>query len=276
MPTSIPERRATFRRLHDEGCFIIPNPWDIGSTWYLQSLGFKALATTSSGAAFSLARPDGGMSLDEVLAHIRTIVEATDLPVNADFEDGHAADEDTLSENVRLCIETGVAGLSIEDSTGDKARPLYDMAEAIARMRAARMAIDEAGGEVMLIGRAECFLTGHPEPLKESMRRLVAYAEAGADCLYAPGLRTREEIEAVVQAVAPKPVNVLIGRPIGFTLEDLADMGVRRVSVGGALSLAAWGGFMRAAKALTEGSFAGFEDNAAGRDLNAFFDGASA
>jgi 2-methylisocitrate lyase-like PEP mutase family enzyme len=271
MSTSIPERRATFRRLHEKGCFIIPNPWDTGSTRYLQSLGFKALATTSSGAAFASGRPDGGMSLDEVLTHIRTIVEATDLPVNADFEDGHAVNEEALAENIRLCVETGVAGLSIEDSTGDKARPLYEFTEAVSRMRTARAVIDQAGAEVMLIGRAECFLTGHAEPLNESIRRLVSYAEAGADCLYAPGLRTREEIEAVVQAVAPKPVNVLIGRPIGFNLEELAGMGVRRVSIGGGLSLAAWGGLIRAAKALTEGSFTGLTDNASGGDLNALF-----
>ena len=271
MPSSIQERRAAFRRLHDEGCFTIPNPWDTGSTRYLESLGFMALATTSSGAAFSLGRADGGMSIDEMLNHIRSIVEATDLPVNADFEDGHAEDEDTLAENVRLCVETGVAGLSIEDATGDKARPLYELREAVARMRTARAAIDNADSEVMLVGRSECFLTGHPDPLNESIKRLVAYAEAGADCLYAPGLRTAEEIEAVVKAVAPKPVNVLIGRPLGFSLEDLAGMGVRRVSVGGALSLAAWGGFMRAAKALKEGSFAGFEDNATGQELNTLF-----
>ena len=271
MTMSLHERHTAFRLLHNQGCFILPNPWDVGSARYLQTMGFRALATTSSGSAFSVGRPDGGMSLDEVLAHIRAIVDATDLPVNADFEDGYATSEDDLAENVRLCVETGVAGLSIEDATGDPARPLYDLPEAVARMRTARAAIDRAGGNVMLVGRAEAFLTGHPEPLHECLRRLEAYAEAGADCLYAPGLKTPEEIEAVVRIAAPKPVNVLIGRPIGFDLADLAGMGVRRVSVGGALAMAAWGGFMRATQALTEGSFEGFADNAAGRELNTLF-----
>jgi 2-methylisocitrate lyase-like PEP mutase family enzyme len=270
--SSIAERRARFRQLHESGCFLIPNPWDVGSARYLQSLGFHALATTSSGAAFAHGRPDGGMTLPEVLEHVRTLVEACDVPINADFEDGHAANEDELSRNVERCVRTGVAGLSIEDSTGDAARPLYPLAEAVARMRAARAAIDAAGGDVLLVGRAECFLRGHPEPLAESIRRLVAYAEAGADCLYAPGVRTRAEIEAIVRAVAPKPVNVLVGWPSELTLDQLGDMGVRRVSVGGALAAAAWGGFMAAAKELAEGRFDGFARNASTRDLNAFFE----
>jgi 2-methylisocitrate lyase-like PEP mutase family enzyme len=268
---SIAERRARFRQLHESGCFLIPNPWDVGSARYLQSLGFRALATTSSGSAFARGRPDGGMTLAEVLEHVRTLVEACDVPVNADFEDGHAASEDELSRNVDLCVRTGVAGLSIEDSTGDAARPLYPFDEAVARMRAARAAIDAAGGDVLLVGRAECFLRGHPEPLAEAIRRLVAYAEAGADCLYAPGARTRAEIEAIVRAVAPKPVNVLVGWPSEFTLGQLGDMGVRRVSVGGALAAAAWGGFMAAAKELAQGRFDGFARNASTREIDAFF-----
>jgi 2-methylisocitrate lyase-like PEP mutase family enzyme len=268
---SIAERRARFRQLHESGCFLIPNPWDVGSARYLQSLGFRALASTSSGSAFSHGRPDGGMTLDEVLAHLRTLVEACDVPINADFEDGHAANEDELARNVERCIATGVAGLSIEDSTGDAEQPLYPFADAVSRMRAARAAIDASGEDVLLIGRAECFLTGHEQPLKEAVRRLVAYAEAGADCLYAPGVRSRADIEAIVRAGSPKPVNVLIGWPSEFTLEQLGEMGVRRVSVGGALATAAWGGFMTAAKALAEGRFDGFARNAAMRELDTFF-----
>jgi len=268
---TIADRRARFRQLHDSGCFLIPNPFDVGSARWLQSLGFPALASTSSGSAFAHGRPDGGMTLDEVLAHLRTLVDACDLPINADFEDGLAANEDELAQNVTRCIATGVAGLSIENSTGDAARPLYPFAEAVSRMRAARAAIDASGEDVMLIGRAECFLTGHATPLDEAVRRLVAYAEAGADCLYAPGVRTHADIEAIVHAVAPKPVNVLVGWPSEFTLQQLGDMGVRRVSVGGALAAAAWGGFITAARSLAEGRFDGFAHNAAGRELNAFF-----
>jgi 2-methylisocitrate lyase-like PEP mutase family enzyme len=258
MPT-IAERRATFRRLHAEGCFVIPNPWDAGSARYLQQLGFEALATTSSGLAWSRGRTDGALAVEEVLEHCRALVEATPLPVNADFEDGHARDLDGLAANVRRCVGTGVAGLSIEDATGDAVQPLYPLAEAVARMRAARAAIDAGGDDVVLVGRAECFLVGHADPLAESLRRLVAYAEAGADCLYAPGLRTRGQIEAVVKAVAPKPVNVLMGADAPFTVDQLADLGVRRVSVGGALARAAWTGFMTAAQALAAGRFDGFD-----------------
>lgn len=262
-------RRAAFRKLHESGCFLIPNPWNAGSAHALAALGFRALATTSSGFAWAQARPDNAMDVEAVLAHCRAIVEATDLPVNADFEDGHARDLDGLRQNVRRCIETGVAGLSIEDSTGDASQPLYGFDEAVARMRAARQAIDASGEDVMLIGRAECFLTGHPDPLDESLKRLRAYADAGADCLYAPGARTPEQIAAIVQAVAPKPVNVLVGWPAEFTLADLAELGVRRVSVGGALAGAAWGGFLRAARGLAEGRFDGFADNASHAELNA-------
>jgi 2-methylisocitrate lyase-like PEP mutase family enzyme len=262
VPT-IADRRAAFRRLHADGCFVIPNPWDAGSARYLQQLGFKALATTSSGFAWSRGRTDGAMALDDVLDHCRALVEATPLPVNADFEDGHARDLDGLADNVRRCVATGVAGLSIEDATGDAAKPLYPLADAVARMRTARAAIDAAGGDVVLVGRAECFLVGHADPLAESLRRLVAYAEAGADCLYAPGLRTREQIETVVKAVAPKPVNVLVGADAPFTVKQLADLGVRRISVGGALARAAWTGFMTAAQALAAGRFDGFAGVAA-------------
>lgn len=267
----IAERRARFRRLHESGCFLIPNPWDVGSARFLQSLGFQALATTSSGSAFAQGREDGGLTLDETLAQIRTIVDACDLPVNADFEDGHGADEDELARNVQRCVETGVAGLSIEDSTGDPARPLYSFDEAVRRMRVARAAIDATSSDVLLVGRAECYLTGHPRPLEEAIRRLVAYAEAGADCLYAPGARTRDDIEAIVRAVAPKPVNVLVGWASELTLDQLGEMGVRRVSVGGALAATAWTAFMHAAKELARGRFDGFAGNVSSREINAFF-----
>ncbi len=266
--SAIAEKRATFRKLHESGCFAIPNPWDIGSARYLEHLGFKALATTSAGFAFSRGLPDNAVPRDMMLAHIRELVEATDVPVNADFENGYAHEPDRVAENVRFCVETGVAGLSIEDSTGDKAKPLYELDHAVARMQAARTAIDKRGDDVMLIGRAECFLVGRPN-IEEVTRRLKAYADAGADCLYAPGIRTREEIAAVVKSVAPKPVNLLIGGAIGLTMNDAAALGVRRVSVGGALARAAWGGFMRAAKDLAEnGRFDGFEDAAPHGELN--------
>ena len=264
-------RRAAFRKLHESGCFAIPNPWDAGSARALETLGFKALATTSSGFAWSRARADNAMDLDAVLSHCREIVDATHLPVNADFEDGHARDPDGLKNNVRRCIETGVAGLSIEDASGDSSQPLYPFDEAVARMRAAREAIDASGEDVMLIGRAECFLTGHADPLNESLKRLKAYSQAGADCLYAPGVRTREQIGAIVHAVAPKPVNVLIGWPAEFMLADLAALGVRRVSVGSALAGAAWGGFLRAARGLADGRFDGFANNATYAELNKLF-----
>ncbi len=250
-------RRAAFRKLHESGCFLIPNPWDIGSARALERLGFRALATTSSGFAWSRAHADNTMDIEAA--------------VNADFEDGHAGDIDGLRENVRRCIETGVAGLSIEDATGDASQPLYDFDEAIARMRAARAAIDASGEDVMLIGRAECFLVGHADPLNESIRRLRAYAEAGADCLYAPGAGKPEDIRAIVDAVAPKPVNVLVGRAAPSTLDDFAKLGVRRVSVGGALAGSAWGGFLRAARGLAEGRFDGFADNASHGELNGLF-----
>ncbi len=270
---STADKRRAFRQLHEAGCFVIPNPWDIGSARLLQGLGFKALATTSSGFAWSCGHPDNGVTRDMALAHLHEVVAATDVPVNADFERGFAADPAGVGESVRLAIETGVAGLSIEDSTGDDAHPLYALDQASERIRAARLAIDKMGGEVMLVGRAECFLVGRPD-IDETIARLKAYAQAGADCLYAPGLRTREQIAAVVDAVAPKPVNLLVGSAIEMTVPDIAALGVRRVSVGGALARAAWGGFLRAAKLMAEqGRFDGFADAAAGRELNNFFSG---
>ena len=265
--TQTAARRAAFRQLHASGCFALPNPWDVGSARYLAQRGFKALASTSSGAAWSRGCADGQMPLEAVLHYLRELVAATELPVNADFEKGFADDPEGVTRHVRLAVDTGVAGLSIEDSTGDAAHPLFDLPTAVARMRAARAAIDASGQDVMLIGRAENFFAGQPD-LDDAIRRLRAYAEAGADCLYAPGLTTREQIAAVVAAVAPKPVNVLYTAPGALTLADLAALGVRRVSVGGGLARAAWGGFQRAADALAEGGFDGFAGAAPGGDLN--------
>ncbi len=268
---SVADKRQTFRRLHDSGCFVIPNPWDIGSARMLQGLGFKALATTSSGFAWSQGRPDNGITREMALSHLHDMVAATDLPVNADFESGYAADAAGVEDSVRLAVEAGVAGLSIEDSTGDAAHPLYALDLACERMRAARRAIDKSGGDTLLVGRAECFLVGRTD-IDETIARLKAYAQAGADCLYAPGIRTREQIAAVVAAVAPRPVNLLVGHAAPLTISDIAALGVRRISVGGALARAAWGGFMRAAKLLAEqGKFDEFSNAAAGRDLDAFF-----
>ena len=268
---STDDKRRTFRQMHDTGCFVIPNPWDVGSALYLQSLGFKALATTSSGFAWSQGRPDNGISRDMALAHLRAMVAATDLPVNADFESGFAKDAAGVEESVRLAVETGVAGLSIEDSTGDAAKPLFELGAAVKRMRAARSAIDKAGGDTLLVGRAECFLVGHPN-LDETIERLKAYANAGADCLYAPGIATPDQITAVVAALAPKPINLLVGSASKLTLDEISALGVRRVSVGGALARSAWGGFMRAAKSIAEhGKFDEFASAASGRELNALF-----
>ena len=265
------DKRRAFHELHEAGCFVIPNPWDVGSARFLQGLGFKALATTSSGFAWSRGLADNGVPRDAVLAHLRELVAATDLPVNADFESGFAVDANGVAESVRLAVETGVAGVSIEDSTGDAAEPLFTVDEAVLRLRAARGAIDAAGGDVLLVGRAECFLVGRPD-LDATIARLRAYANAGADCLYAPGIRTREQIAAVVEAVAPKPVNLLVGSASELTMADIAALGVRRVSVGGALARAAWGGFLRAAKELADaGTFAGFAGAASGQELDAFF-----
>ncbi len=271
MPNDPSSRRAAYRRLHERGCFVQPNPWDVGSARFLQHLGFPALATTSAGFAFSLGLPDGAVAREAVLAHLRAMVEATDVPVNADFESGFARDPAGVSESVRLAVETGIAGLSIEDSTGDGAKPLHDLPAALERLAAARDAVDRSGTGVVLTARAECFLVDQPDPLRESLRRLEAYAGAGADCLYAPGLATREEIAAVVKAVAPKPVNVLRSGP-GPSLRELEDLGVRRVSVGGALARVAYGAFMRAAREIAaKGEFGALGGAVPGGEINAFF-----
>jgi len=267
---TIAARRRAFRQLHESGCFVIPNPWDAGSARYLQSLGFRALASTSSGYAWSQAHADNHITRTMSLTHLRELVEASELPVNADFENGFGADAAAVGESVTLALRTGVAGLSIEDSTGEAAAPLFELPVAVERIRAARAAIDAAGGDAMLIGRAEGFLHGKPD-LGDAIKRLQAYAAAGADCLYAPGIRTPEQIRAVVDAVAPKPVNLLIGWASEMTLADAAALGVRRISVGGALARAAWGGFQRAATALKEGRFDGFAGAASGQELNALF-----
>ncbi len=272
------ERRVAFRQLHESGCFVIPNPWDIGTARYLRQLGFAALATTSSGLAFSRGLPDAdwAVPLDVVLTHIAEIVASVELPVNADFESGYAHDPTGVLENVRRCITTGVAGLSIEDSTGDRTQPLYDLPLAVERIKAARQAIDRSGdapaARVLLTGRAECFLTGHPQPLKEAILRLQAYAEAGADVLFAPGVRDRADIQAIVSAVSPKPVNILMSANTGLKVSDLAELGVRRISVGSSLARSAWTGFIRAAKLIAEdGSFAGFDGAVPFAELNTFF-----
>jgi 2-methylisocitrate lyase-like PEP mutase family enzyme len=268
---SIADKRRAFAQLHQSGCFAIPNPFDIGSALYLQSLRFKAIATTSSGFAWTIGQADNQVSREAVLTHLAAIVAATDIPVNADFESGFGTDAAGVAESVRQAVATGVAGLSIEDSTGIAARPLYEIDEAVARVRAARRAIDQAGGDTLLVGRAECFLVGRPD-LAETIARLKAYASAGADCLYAPGLRTREEIRAVVAAVAPKPLNVLLWSPGEQTLQEFQELGVRRVSVGGALARSAWGGFIRAARLIAEeGRFDGLAGSASGSELNSLF-----
>ncbi len=268
---SVAEKRRVFHRLHESGCFVMPNPWDLGSARMLQSLGFKALATTSSGFAWSRGLPDNGITRDMALAHLAEMAAATEVPINADFENGFAPDPAGVVQSVRLAIDAGVAGLSIEDATGQAAQPLYPIDEAVERLRAARRAIDAAGGDTLLVARAECFLVGRPD-LDETIARLRAYASAGADCLYAPGLRTRDQISAVVAAVAPKPVNLLVGSVSELTVADIAALGVRRISVGGALARAAWGGFLSAARMLAEqGRFDGFAGAAAGKDLDTFF-----
>src|SRR5688572_17526422 len=232
-------RRRAFRVLHERGCFVIPNPWDVGSARYLQQLGFPALATTSAGFAFSQGLPDAAEDVvvgrGRTLAHIASITAAVELPVTADFMSGYGLTPEEVAESVTRCVETGVAGLSIEDATGDRSSPLYELPIAVERVRAARRAIDESGEDVLLTARAECYHVGHPEPLRESVRRLQAYAEAGADVLFAPGLQSRTDIAAVVEAVAPRPLNLLVARDIGYSVNELAALGVRRISVGGAL-----------------------------------------
>jgi 2-methylisocitrate lyase-like PEP mutase family enzyme len=275
MPTSdFTGRRQAFRKLHEQGCFVIPNPWDIGTARYLRDLGFPALATTSSGLAFSRGLPDAAWAVPRavVLEHIGQIVAAVELPVNADFESGYSHDPEGVAESVRLCVERGVAGLSIEDATGDPAHPLYELPLAVERIRAARAAIDDSASGVLLTARAECYLVGTSDPLRESIHRLRAYAEAGADVLYAPGPRSREDIAAIVEAVRPKPVNVLMSAHTGLRVRDIADLGVRRISVGSSLARAAWTGFLKAARAIAEsGDFSGFEGITPFAELNAFF-----
>lgn len=268
--TTIADRRRTFRTLHEAGCFVLPNPWDVGSARYLEHLGFPALATTSAGAAFAAGLPDGGMPRDAMLAHLRIVVEATSLPVNADFGAGYADAPDDVAANVRLCVETGVAGLSIEDATGDPAMPLYDPDLAARRVGAARAAVDASDPSVVLTARAEGFLVGERD-LDAVMRRLRAYAQAGADCLYAPGIAQREQVAALVAALAPKPINVLMSAP-GLTVPELAALGVRRISLGSALARSAWGGFLRAARAIAgEGRFDALAEGTPFRELDRFF-----
>jgi len=272
--TSFAARRSVFRRLHESGCFVMPNPWDAGTARYLERLGFRALATTSAGFAFSRGLPDAAwvVTRDNMLGNISEIVSATTLPVNADFESGYAHDPEGVAANVRLCVDTGVAGLSIEDNTGDSAKPLYDLSLAVDRIKAARASIDASGSGVMLTARAECYLVEHPEPFKESVRRLKAYAAAGADVLYAPGIQQRDEIKTMVSEVAPKPVNILVSRNTGLKVADFAELGVRRLSVGSSLARAAWTGFMRAAETISkEGSFSGFDGTVPYADINNLF-----
>jgi 2-methylisocitrate lyase-like PEP mutase family enzyme len=265
----------SFRKLHASGCFVVPNPWDPGTALFLQHLGFEALATTSAGFAFTRGLPDEvrAIPLETMLAHIRDIVAATPLPVNADFQSGYADEPEGVAANVALCIATGVAGLSIEDGTGDSASPLYEERLAVERVRAARAAIDESGIPVVLTARCEAWLVGHPDPYRVVLERLVAYAEAGADCLFAPGVRDPQEIAAIVKAVSPKPVNVLVSAPSAdLSVSRLADLGVRRISVGSALARAGWGAFIRAARAIaTEGSFDGLAGAAPFGELNGLF-----
>jgi 2-methylisocitrate lyase-like PEP mutase family enzyme len=269
MSAALAERRARFRALHASGCFAIPNPWDVGSARWLQHLGFQALATTSGGAANALGLPDGAVPRDAMLEHVAAIASASDVPVNADFEHGFASAPEDVAENVRRCVETGVSGLSIEDSTRDPAKPLFELALAVERIAAARAAIDATRTGVVLTGRAEGFLHGETR-LDAVIERLAAYAAAGAECLFAPGLRTRDQVAEVVRALAPRPVNV-IGSPALGSLDDLAALGVRRVSVGSGLARAAWAGFQRAARALADGRFEWLSDATPSPELNAFF-----
>jgi len=253
------QKVEAFRRLHESRCFVMPNPWDVGSAVALERMGFEALATTSAGHAWTLGRPDNGVLRDEALEHLRAVAGAVGVPVNADFEGGFADDPEDVAANVKLAAATGIAGLSIEDSTGDTDEPLYEFELAVERVRAARRAIDESGTGVLLTGRSEGFVVGRPD-LEETIRRLKAYAEAGADCLYAPRIETPEQVSAVVAAVAPKPVNLLANAPF-ITVAEAAGLGVRRISVGGTLARTAWAGFLAAAQEMaTEGTFTRFVD----------------
>ncbi len=274
--SNIAECRSAFGKLHEGGCFVMPNPWDAGSARYLRSLGFKALATTSAGFGFSRGLPDDPKALcrDLVLLHVADIVAAAeDLPVNADFQSGYAATADGVAESVRLCIEVGASGLSIEDASCDVDEPLFELSEAVDRVRAARAAIDASGADVLLTARAECYLVGLADPLHESIRRLQAYAEAGADVLFAPGPTEPADLRAIIESVSPKPVNVLMSSNVGLRVSDLAELGARRISVGSALARVGWAGFIRAAGLLAEkGDFGGLDGAASFAELNAFFD----
>ena len=264
------DRHRRFRELHESGCFMIPNPWDIGSARVLEQLGFKALATTSAGFAWSVGRADGKVALDQALDHYRSVAASVAVPVNADFEKGFATDPEDVAVNVTLASRTGIAGLSVEDSTGNPAEPLFDFTLAVERVQAARRALDDSGTGVLLTARSEGFVAGRPD-LEETIRRLTAFGHAGADCLYAPGLRSKEEVRAVVQAVAPKPVNVLANND-WVTFEELAAMGVRRISVGGALARTAWTGFLEAAREIAQqGTFSALGRSLPGATINALF-----
>jgi 2-methylisocitrate lyase-like PEP mutase family enzyme len=268
--TTIADRRRIFRDLHVRGCFVIPNPWDVGSARVLAQLGFLALATTSSGFAWSIGRADNHVTLDQALAYMDAVANAVDVPVSADFEGGFAVEPSAVGAHVERATATGIAGLSIEDSTHDVAKPLFEFSLAVERIRAARRAIDDSGTNVILTARSEGFIVGRPD-LQETIRRLTAFAEAGADCLYAPGIRDKKDIAAVVGAVAPKPVNVLVGTDFA-TVAELAAIGVRRISVGGALARAAWTGFLEAATEIAErGTFANLGRSVPGAELNARF-----
>jgi len=261
-------KRAAFRELHQSGCFVMPNPWDVGSASALQSLGFKALASTSAGMAWAMGRPDNGVERDDVLAHLTALASRTDVPINADFENAFARAPDGVAANIALAVATGVAGLSVEDSTGDPAAPLYDFALSVERIAAARSAIDATGADVFLTARSEGFIAGRPD-IAETLRRLTAYADAGADCVFAPGLREPDHIRALVQAVAPKPVNLISP---GLPVADVAALGVRRISVGGSLARVAWGAFLESARDLAQnGVFDSFAAGAPGAELNRLF-----
>jgi 2-methylisocitrate lyase-like PEP mutase family enzyme len=268
--TTQADKRAVFRKLHESGCFVLPNPWDVGSARALQHLGFKAIASTSAGFAWSIGKADNRVTLEDVLAHLTALCDTVDLPVNADFEGGFAHKPEKVAANVARAVKTGVAGLSIEDSTGDAAKPLYERDFAIERIKAARAAIDADNSGVLLTGRCEGFLVGQTD-LAMVIDRLQAYSAAGADCLYAPGIRSKEQIAAVVKAVHPKPVNLLQGWP-GISVAEATDLGVRRISVGGSLARTAWGGFMRAAREIAEqGTFNELGNGAPGGELNKMF-----
>jgi 2-methylisocitrate lyase-like PEP mutase family enzyme len=270
MAVSTQDKRAAFRKLHETGCFVLPNPWDVGSARALAHLGFKAIASTSAGYAWSIGRADNRVTVDDVCEHLTALCKAVDLPVNADFEGGFAHKPEKVAINVARAVATGVAGLSIEDSTGDKANPLYERAFAIERIKAARAAIDADNSGALLVGRCEGFLVGLTD-LTMVIDRLSAYAEAGADCLYAPGIKSKEQIAAVVQAVHPKPVNLLIGAT-GLSVAEVADLDVRRISVGGSLARVAWGGFMKASREiLQQGTFTELGNGFPGAELNKMF-----